>query len=220
MISQEWLDRCPCCSKVWVCWRCEGTDHQVWVRQECSGRSKLVLPAAQVCTCNPQLNDMHVHMLQGGLNGLLIAAIGNHEEVVRALVGEFGLSVNHRDNVSCTSMCRSYSVEVCVMPTVAWMVVIVPLHIWPKFSPFEWTPQMPYEWIAEQIICELPYTSIVEYKSGEECVWPHCVHVGISIQKACLIYLYIHTYLLYVLALCSSHLLIPSITTVSLVWLL
>ena len=62
---------------------------------------------------------MHVHILQGGLNALALAAIGNHVEVVQALVEEFGLSVNHRDNVSCTSMCHSYSVEVCMISTVA-----------------------------------------------------------------------------------------------------
>ena len=161
MISQEWLDRCPCCSKVWVCWCCEGADHQVWVRQECSG-------------------SMHVHMLQGGLNGLLIAAIGNHEEVVRTLVGEFGLSVNHRDNVSYTSavsqlQCRS----------------LYDIHCSLNGSDRD---------------CSL-CTSSIECKSDEEYAWPHCVHVGISIQKSLSNLLYIRTY---VLALCSPHLLIPS----------
>ena len=37
--------------------------------------------------------------LQGGLNALLLATIGNHVEIVRALVGDFGLSLTHRDNV-------------------------------------------------------------------------------------------------------------------------
>ncbi len=87
------------------------------------------MPAARVRTCDPQLNDIHVHMLQGGLNALHIAAIGNHEEVVRTLVGVFGLSVNHRDNVRCTSMCHSYSAVACTMPTVASMVAIVTVHI-------------------------------------------------------------------------------------------
>ena len=41
-------------------------------------------------------------ILQGGLNALHLAAIGNHVEVVRALVREFGVSVTHKDNVSCT----------------------------------------------------------------------------------------------------------------------
>ena len=41
-------------------------------------------------------------ILQGGVNALHLAAIGNHVEVVRALAGEFGLSVTHRDIVSCT----------------------------------------------------------------------------------------------------------------------
>ena len=58
---------------------------------------------------------MVTHWLQGGLNALHLATIGNHVEVVRALVGEFGLSVTHRDNVSCTliDVC-SDSMEVCV----------------------------------------------------------------------------------------------------------
>ena len=38
--------------------------------------------------------------LQGSLNALLLATIGNHVEIVRALVGDFGLSLTHRDNVS------------------------------------------------------------------------------------------------------------------------
>ena len=44
-------------------------------------------------------------VLQSGLNALHLAATGNHVEVVRALVGEFGLSVTCRDNVSYTLMC-------------------------------------------------------------------------------------------------------------------
>ena len=58
---------------------------------------------------------MVTHWLQGGLNALHLAAVGNHMEVVRALVGEFGLSVTCRDIVSCTliDVCR-YSMEVCV----------------------------------------------------------------------------------------------------------
>ena len=102
VVPQEGLDRCPSCSKVWVCWHCEGADHQLRVWRECSATSKCVLPAACVCICNPHFNGMHIHMLQGGLNALSLAAIGNHEEVVRVLVEEFGLSVTHRDNVSCT----------------------------------------------------------------------------------------------------------------------
>ena len=54
-------------------------------------------------------------MLQSGLNALSLAAVGNHSEVVKALVGEFGLSMTHRDNVSYTSMCHSYSIEVCII---------------------------------------------------------------------------------------------------------
>ena len=34
------------------------------------------------------------------MNALLLAALDNHVEVVRTLVGDFGLSVTHRDNVS------------------------------------------------------------------------------------------------------------------------
>ena len=58
---------------------------------------------------------MVTYWLQGGLNALHLAAVGNHVEVAKALVGEFGLSVTHRDIVSCTliDVCR-YSVEVCV----------------------------------------------------------------------------------------------------------
>ena len=54
-------------------------------------------------------------MLQSGLNALSLAVVGNHTEVVKALVGEFGLSMTHRDNVSYTSMCHSYSIEVCII---------------------------------------------------------------------------------------------------------
>ena len=54
-------------------------------------------------------------MLQSGLNALSLAAVGNHSEVVKALVGEFGLSMTHRDNVSYTSMCHSYSIQGCII---------------------------------------------------------------------------------------------------------
>ena len=48
------------------------------------------------------------------MNALHLAATGNHVDVVRTLVGEFGLSVTQRDIVSCTlvDVC-SDSVEVC-----------------------------------------------------------------------------------------------------------
>ena len=36
-------------------------------------------------------------ILQDGLNVLHLAVIGNHVDVVRALVGEVGLSVTHRE---------------------------------------------------------------------------------------------------------------------------
>ena len=42
------------------------------------------------------------YMLQGGQNALHLAVRGNHVEVAKALVEEFGLSVTHRDSVSCT----------------------------------------------------------------------------------------------------------------------
>ena len=42
------------------------------------------------------------YALQDSLNALHLAAIGNHVEVIRALVEECGLSVTHRDIVSCT----------------------------------------------------------------------------------------------------------------------
>ena len=58
---------------------------------------------------------MHVRMLQSGLNALSLAAIGNHVEVVKALVGEFGLSMTHKDNVSYTSKCHCHSIEVCII---------------------------------------------------------------------------------------------------------
>ena len=45
------------------------------------------------------------HVLQDGLNALHLAVIGNHVDVVRALVGEVGLSVTHRDNVSTKGSC-------------------------------------------------------------------------------------------------------------------
>ena len=35
------------------------------------------------------------------MNALHLAATGNHVEVVRMLVEEFGMSVTHRDIVSC-----------------------------------------------------------------------------------------------------------------------
>ena len=40
--------------------------------------------------------------MQGGLNALHLAVAGDHIEVVKALVGEFGLSVTCRDHVSST----------------------------------------------------------------------------------------------------------------------
>ena len=56
-----------------------------------------------LCCCDLwSLNGMTECILQGGVNALHLAAIGNHVEVVRALAGEFRLSVTHRDNVSCT----------------------------------------------------------------------------------------------------------------------
>ena len=122
---------------------------------------------------------MHVHMLQGGLNALALAAIGNHEEVVRTLVGEFGLSVNHRDNVSYTSavsqlQCRS----------------VYDIHCSLNGSDRD---------------CSL-CTSTIECKSDEEYAWPNCVHVGISIQKSLSNLFYIrHTYLLCALLIYSYH---------------
>ena len=57
---------------------------------------------------------MVTRWLQDGLNALHLAATGNHVEVVRTLVGEFGLSVTQRDIVSCTlvDVC-SDSMEMC-----------------------------------------------------------------------------------------------------------
>ena len=55
------------------------------------------MPLCLMCCCD--LSSLG-GILQGGLNALHLAATGNHVEVVRALVGEFGLSVTHRDNVS------------------------------------------------------------------------------------------------------------------------
>ena len=72
-------------------------------RNAVHGVSETCLQPEEHCQCGSQLNGMHVHVLQGGLNALHLAAIGNHVEVVKLLVGEFALSVTHRDNVSCTS---------------------------------------------------------------------------------------------------------------------
>ena len=47
-------------------------------------------------------------MLQRGENALHLAVAGDHIEVVKALVGEFGLSVTSKDTVSCTLMCVPY----------------------------------------------------------------------------------------------------------------
>ena len=44
-------------------------------------------------------------ILQDGLNVLHLAVIGNHVDVVRALVGEIGPSVTHRDDVSTKGGC-------------------------------------------------------------------------------------------------------------------
>ena len=44
-------------------------------------------------------------ILQDGLNALHLAVIGNHVDVVRAMVGEIGLSVTHRDDVSTKGGC-------------------------------------------------------------------------------------------------------------------
>lgn len=46
----------------------------------------------------------HHSLAEGGLNALHLATIGNHVEVVTALVGIFGLSVTQRDNVNCALM--------------------------------------------------------------------------------------------------------------------
>ena len=48
------------------------------------------------------------------MNALHLAAIGNHVEVVRTLVGEFGLSVTQRDRVSCTLMYVVTVWKICV----------------------------------------------------------------------------------------------------------
>ena len=64
-------------------------------------------------------------ILQDGLNVLHLAVIGNHVDVVRALVGEVGLSVTHRDNVSTKGVCceaagtaMQYSTE---LDNLAWV---------------------------------------------------------------------------------------------------
>ena len=57
------------------------------------------MPLCLMCCCD--LSSLG-GILQGGLNALHLAAIGNHVEIVKTLVGEFGLSVTHRDIVSCT----------------------------------------------------------------------------------------------------------------------
>ena len=56
------------------------------------------MPLCLMCCCD--LSSLG-GILQGGLNALHLAATGNHVEVVKTLVGEFGLSVTHKDNVSC-----------------------------------------------------------------------------------------------------------------------
>ena len=44
-------------------------------------------------------------ILQYGLNVLHLAVIGNHVDVVGALVGDVGLSVTHRGDVSTKGCC-------------------------------------------------------------------------------------------------------------------
>ena len=46
-----------------------------------------------------------LYILQDGLNVLHLVVIGNHVDVVRALVGEVGVSVTHRDDVSSKESC-------------------------------------------------------------------------------------------------------------------
>ena len=52
-------------------------------------------------------------ILQDGLNVLHLVVIGNHVDIVRALVGEVGLSVTHRDDVSTRGVVMKQLVQLC-----------------------------------------------------------------------------------------------------------
>ena len=72
-------------------------------------------------------------ILQGGVNALHLAAIGNHTEVVRALVGEFGLSVAHRDNVSCI-VYVNISLMFCLQNNLTIVQYVLLSRQWLKFT--------------------------------------------------------------------------------------
>ena len=58
-------------------------------------------------------NAYFLCILQDGLNVLHLVVIGNHVNVVRALVGEVGLSVTHRDDVSTKGVVMKQLVQLC-----------------------------------------------------------------------------------------------------------
>ena len=82
-------------------------------------------------------------ILQDGLNVLHLAVIGNHVDIVRALVGEVGLFVTHRDDayVSTKGVVMKQLVQLCNIQ--------LNQIIWPEFLQAV-TAQLRYE-VKEEV---------------------------------------------------------------------